>query len=114
MTPRKILASIAAAAVLSLVFASTAVAGDYYVYSCSSYGNTAPAFTPWTDAGHLTPDNACMQPAPGGGYRTLELNNPGFKCPRPKRLRGELDGRRAGGGHNRRRVHAAKHGSRRL
>lgn len=81
MTPRKILAWIAATAVLSLVFASTAVAGDYYVYSCSSYGNTAPAFVPWTDAGHLTPDNACMQPAPGGGYRTLELNNPGSSAP---------------------------------
>ena len=33
---------------------------------------------PWTNADHLTPDNACMQPAPGGGYRTLELNNPAF------------------------------------
>ena len=70
--------SIVIAGALLAGLCRTRFAGDYYVYSCSYYGNTAPAFVPWTNADHLTPDNACMQPAPGGGYRTLELDNPAF------------------------------------
>src|SRR5438270_7849134 len=54
----------------------TATAGDYYVYACSSYGNTAPAFSPYSNADHLSTANGCMQPAPGGGYRSLEISNP--------------------------------------
>jgi len=64
-----------------LLWAAVALAGDYYVYACSYYGNTAPAFTPYTNADHLTPANGCMQPAPGGGYRSLEINNPGPSAP---------------------------------
>ncbi len=58
-----------------------ATAGDYYVYSCSTYGNTAPAFSPFSNADHMAPANGCMQPAPGGGYRSLELNNAGQTAP---------------------------------
>ena len=72
----RIVAGLTVATAVLLVWVATALAGDYYVYACSSYGNTAPAFQPGTNADHLTPTNACMQPAPGGGYRTLELNNP--------------------------------------
>jgi hypothetical protein len=60
---------------LGLCFSSRAFAGDYYVYSCSSYGNTAPAFTPFSNADHLSTADGCMQPAPGGGYRSLEIND---------------------------------------
>ncbi len=77
----RIIACFTGAVALMLVWAAIALAGDYYVYGCSSYGNTAPAFQSYTDADHLTPANGCMQPAPGGGYRTLELNNPGPKAP---------------------------------
>ena len=67
--------SLAGAFAVLLVWASLAVAGDYYMYSCSTYGNTAPAFTPYSNAAHLAPSDECMQPAPGGGYRSLEINN---------------------------------------
>jgi hypothetical protein len=72
---RIIVAFVVAVALLS-VWARVATAGDYYVYSCSSYGNTAPAFSPYSNADHLSTADECMQPAPGGGYRSLEINNP--------------------------------------
>ena len=72
----RVIVALAAAAAGLLVMTGRATAGDYYVYGCSSYGNTAPAFTPFTNAAHLAPADACMQPAPGGGFRSLELNNP--------------------------------------
>ena len=61
--------------VVLLVWTSVAFAGDFYVYSCSAYGNTAPAFTPYSNAAHLAPSPECMQPASGGGYGSLEINN---------------------------------------
>ena len=57
---------------------ATARAGSYYVYACSSYGNTAPSFSSVTTADHLTPSDACMQPAPSGGYRSLEINGTNY------------------------------------
>jgi len=75
---RRIIACIGAASAMSLTCATTATAADYYVYGCSSYGNTAPAFQPFTNADHLTPANGCLQPAPTGGDRSLELNNPPY------------------------------------
>ena len=63
-----------AAAVVVLGLCPAANAGTYYIYGCSSYGNTAPAFSPQLSADHLAAPNACMQPAPGGGYRSLEIN----------------------------------------
>lgn len=52
-----------------------AVAGTYYVYSCSSYGDVAPAFTGWSDSNHLNTANECMQSSPNGEGRSLEINN---------------------------------------
>jgi len=60
---------------LSLAWTTSAVAGDYYVYACSSYGNTAPVFAGWTDAEHMSTADECMQPATTTGYRSLEINN---------------------------------------
>jgi hypothetical protein len=76
-TPRIWLSLIAVVAVVavSLSAAGSAAAGDYYVYSCSTYGNTAPAFSGYSNAAHLVTAGACMQPAPHGGYRSLEINN---------------------------------------
>jgi len=51
----RITAGIATTVGLVLLCVPVALAGDYYVYSCSSYGNTAPAFTPYTNADHLSP-----------------------------------------------------------
>jgi hypothetical protein len=66
----------AAFAAAVLTFApSTARAGTYFVYACSSYGNTAPSFAPQSTAGHLSPANECLQPGLGGGYRSLEIND---------------------------------------
>src|SRR5436309_8959681 len=59
-----------------LMWASTALAGDYYVYSCSTYGNAAPAFVGARTAAHLDTADACMQAA-SGGYGSLEINNNG-------------------------------------
>jgi hypothetical protein len=73
----RICVSLATAVAGLLMWATTALAGDYYVYSCSTYGNTAPAFSDWRTAAHLDPGDACMQPAGGGGYGSLELNNNG-------------------------------------
>jgi hypothetical protein len=56
------------------VSAGAARAGDYYVYSCSAYGNLAPAFVGSSNAAHLSTGNDCLQPGPGGD-RTLEINN---------------------------------------
>src|SRR5579862_2185759 len=78
---RRLIALVASCSAATLVLAGAARAGEYYVYGCSSYGNTAPAFTPYTNADHLTPADECMQPAPNGGYRSLELNNPGPSAP---------------------------------
>ena len=72
----RICVSLTAVLVALFVSAGAARAGDYYVYSCSTYGNTAPAFVGYSNAAHLNTANACLQPAPGGGYRTLEINNP--------------------------------------
>ncbi len=64
------------ASVLWLFAATSARAGNYYVYGCSSYGNTAPALAPFSNADHMDTANGCMEPAPGGGFRSLEINNP--------------------------------------
>jgi len=69
------IACFAAVVCASLSCTSVSLAGDYYIYSCSVYGNTAPAFTSWTDSDHMNNSDECMQPAPGGGYRSLEINN---------------------------------------
>jgi hypothetical protein len=73
----RICLSLATAAVSLLLWGSTALAGDYYVYSCSTYGNAAPAFGGWSTAAHLNTADECMVPASGGGYRSLEINNSG-------------------------------------
>src|SRR5437763_2227369 len=67
-------AAIPVIATIAGAMPGTASAGTYYVHACSSYGNTASAFTSYSNADHLTPANACMQPAPAGGYRSLEIN----------------------------------------
>ena len=66
---------------LVLVFATNALAGDYYVYSCSAYSNIAPAFQAHSSAGHMSTPDECMQPAPNGGSRSLEINNAGARAP---------------------------------
>ena len=81
MTLARILVALSGAAALVLVFAAIAVAGDYYVYACSYYGNTAPAFQPYSSADHMSTPNECMQPAATGGYRSLELSNAGASAP---------------------------------
>jgi hypothetical protein len=81
MELRNVVRCVAISAILVCASSHCATAGSYYVYSCSSYGNSAPAFAPYTNADHLTPANGCMQPAPAGGYRSLELNNPGPNAP---------------------------------
>lgn len=73
---RRVFLCLASVALWTCVNVATASAGDYSVYSCSSYGNTAPAFAPASNADHLSTANGCMQPAPGGGFRSLEINNP--------------------------------------
>ena len=55
-----------AVAVLALALAGSATAGDYYVYSCSTYGNTAPAFAGARTAAHMNTADDCMQI---GGWR---------------------------------------------
>lgn len=70
-----------ATSVLLVLRVADASAGTYYVYSCSSYGNTAPAFTSWADSNHMNAANECMQASQGGSYRSLELNNPGPNAP---------------------------------
>lgn len=75
-TLKTIVLCIATVATVSLVWTTPSFAGDYYVYACSSYGNTAQLFTAWTDAEHMNTANECMQPAANGGYRSLEINNP--------------------------------------
>lgn len=71
-----IAACLAISASSTLLWASTARAGEYYVYACSTYGNRAPAFTPDSGADHINTADGCMEPAPNGGYRSLEINNP--------------------------------------
>jgi hypothetical protein len=73
----RICKSLAGALAVTLVWGSVALAGAHYVYSCSTYGNTAPAFTPYSNAAHMNSAPECMQPAPSGGYRSLEINNVG-------------------------------------
>jgi hypothetical protein len=80
--PARITASLVTVLVGTLAAAPHAVAGSYYVYGCSSYGNTASAFAPFSNADHLNTPDECMQPAPGGGYRSLEIDNaPGGQAP---------------------------------
>lgn len=67
------LAVACAAVAITLVAAPVARAGYYYVNSCSSYGNTAPAFQPSSTAAHLSPSNECMVWS-GTAYRSLEIN----------------------------------------
>ena len=55
-----------------LMSASAATAGDYYVYSCTAYGNTAPAFSDFRTGAHLDTGNECQKLA-----GDLELNNIG-------------------------------------
>jgi hypothetical protein len=69
----RICLSLAATTALLLVWANGALAGDYYVYSCSAYGNTAPAFSGNRTATHMNTANACIQSANG----SLEINNDG-------------------------------------
>ena len=75
-TPRRIIVCGTGVLCALLMAAAGARAGDYYVYACSSYGNAAPAFAAYSNADHLSTANDCLQPAPGGGYRSLEINNP--------------------------------------
>lgn len=72
----KVTSILIAASAILLLAAARSIAGTYYVYACSSYGNTAPAFSSWTDASHFNTANECMQSAPNGGGRSLEINNP--------------------------------------
>lgn len=58
---------------ISLIAASVARAGYYYVNSCSSYGNTASAFQASATAAHLSPSDECMVWS-GTAYRSLEIN----------------------------------------
>lgn len=67
------LAVACAALAISLIAAPVARAGYYYVNSCSSYGNTAPAFQPSSTAAHLSPSDECMVWS-GTAYRSLEIN----------------------------------------
>jgi hypothetical protein len=62
-----------AAVAIWLIAAPSARAGYYYVNSCSSYGNTAPAFQPNSSAAHLSPSDECMVWS-GTAYRSLEIN----------------------------------------
>lgn len=48
--------------------AATAVAGTYYVYSCSAYGNSAPSFTALTGGSNWNTPNECA------AGRSLEIN----------------------------------------
>ncbi len=57
-----------AAVVITVVACGTASAGTYYVYSCSSYGNGAPAFTSLTGGTNWNLANEC------GAGRSLEIN----------------------------------------
>src|SRR4051794_14114277 len=75
-TVRKAAVSLAVGLVALCALPAVAQAETYYVYACSSYGNAAPAFGLYSSAGHLSPANECMQPAAGGGYRSLEINDP--------------------------------------
>ena len=68
----RIFLSLAAATATLLVSASAARAGDYYVYSCTAYGNTAPAFSDFRTGAHLDTANECQRLA-----GDLELNNIG-------------------------------------
>ena len=77
MSPAKIAAALAVAGTVLLFGAPNAVAGEYYVYSCSTYGNTAPVFQGYSSADHMSTPDECMQPAPDGGGRSLEISNPG-------------------------------------
>ncbi|HLY49561.1 MAG TPA: carboxypeptidase-like regulatory domain-containing protein [Solirubrobacteraceae bacterium] len=74
--PERIALALAILLTALLANAAIASAGSYYIYGCSSYGNTAPAFVPYSNADHLSTADECMQPAPGAGYRSLEINNP--------------------------------------
>src|SRR5579862_4394938 len=74
--PERIALALAILLTALLANAAIASAGSYYIYGCSSYGNTAPAFIPFSNADHLSTADECMQPAPGGNYRSLEINNP--------------------------------------
>jgi hypothetical protein len=67
------LTAVCASILMSLVVASTARAGYYYVDSCSYYGNTAPVFQPSSTAAHLSPADECMVWS-GTAYRSLEIN----------------------------------------
>lgn len=68
----RIFLSLASIVATLLMSASTATAGDYYVYSCTRYGNTAPAFSDFRTGAHLDTANECQRLA-----GDLELNNIG-------------------------------------
>jgi hypothetical protein len=67
------LAAVCASVGALLVVAPIARAGNYYVYGCSAYGNTAPIFQPSSTAAHLSPADECMVWS-GTAYRSLEIN----------------------------------------
>ena len=69
---KRIFLSLAGVMATVLMSASTATAGDYYVYSCSTYHNTAPAFSDFRTGAHLNTANECQRLA-----GDLELNNDG-------------------------------------
>jgi hypothetical protein len=60
--------AVCAAVAAMSIMSGSAVAGTYYVYSCSDYGNSAPAFTALTGGSNWDTPNEC----PFG--RTLEIN----------------------------------------
>ena len=66
----RICLTLSAIAVLALALAGSATAGDYYVYGCTTYGNTAPAFAGARTAAHMNTADDCMQSAAG----SLEIN----------------------------------------
>lgn len=59
---------IALAIAVGLAKPGHAYAGEYYVYSCSSYHNSAPAFAPVTGGANWTTSNECA------AGRSLEIN----------------------------------------
>lgn len=78
----RMFATCVAAAYCVLAFAAdTASAGSYYIYACSTYSDKGLAFSSWSDSEHLNAADMCMQPAPQGGYRSFEIDNPGPRAP---------------------------------
>src|SRR3982074_3147352 len=76
ISSRRVVISLLSGCVFFALAAGRAYAGTYYVFACSGYGNAAPAFSPQSDALHMTTANECLQPGPGGLGRSLEINGP--------------------------------------